>query len=111
MSLPTPPIRSYALQGTVTALGTIIYSAPITRTAIISGIKFTNPTLPYDLTLSRYSSLQGTTIDLYQLTGLSAGDVLTDSFPYYLDPSDILTATSSVAGTTFIINIQEYNIL
>ena len=101
-------VRRYSLQGTITVGGTLLYQASQSRSAIITGIIFTNPTNAYEIYLSKFSSSQNLTQDVYQLTGLAIGDVITDNFNYPMEPNDSLTADTNVAGTTYLINIIEY---
>jgi hypothetical protein len=61
-----------------------------------------NNSIAYTLTVSKYTSATSSTTQVYSIN-LSAGDTVTDTFKYHLDEGDYITATSSVAGTTFII--------
>jgi hypothetical protein len=64
-------------------------------------MRFNNP-IAYILTVSKYTAATASTTKVYSIN-LSAGDTVTDTFNYHLDEGDYITATSSVAGTTFII--------
>jgi hypothetical protein len=61
-----------------------------------------NNSIAYTLTVSKYTLATSSTTQVYSIN-LSAGDTVTDTIKYHLDEGDYITATSSVAGTTFIV--------
>lgn len=71
---------------------------------IVSLLRFRNAS-SYVLTLSRYSKKSNRTDIIYQYT-LAAGDTVLDATQYLLNNGDILYARSSVAGTTYVANVQ-----
>ena len=89
-------------QGTVSLVGTTILEIPQYQTVQVTGIRFNNAAA-YDLKLEKFDFATGTTLTIYDLT-LSAGDTVTDDFPYIMTVNDKLIATSSIAGTTFFVN-------
>lgn len=93
-------IGQFTNQGTLSTSGTIIHTAPDNNVSELRYMRFNNP-LAYILTVSKYTASTTTTTQVYSVT-LSAGDTITDSFPYFLNEGDYITVTSSVSGTTFI---------
>lgn len=88
----------FSNQGTLSTSGTIIHTAPDNNVSEVRSLRFNNPSA-YTLTLTKYTS--GTPTIIYSL-GLSAGDIVTDTFNYYLQEGDYIKATSNITGTTFI---------
>lgn len=93
-------IGKFTNEGILSTLGTIIHTAPNNNVSEIRYMRFNN-TSAYTLTISKYTASTATTTQVY-LVNLSAGDTMTDSFPYFLNEGDYITVTSSIAGTTFI---------
>ena len=87
-------------QGTLSTSGTIIHTAPDNNVSELRYMRFNNP-LAYTLTVFKYTLATTTTTKVYSVN-LSAGDTITDSFPYFLNEGDYITVTSSISGTTFI---------
>jgi hypothetical protein len=91
-------VYSEVLTGTVDITGTILYTAPAGG-ATISALRFSNPAA-YDITISRFDNIDGTTLDLYSLS-LAAGDIVSDTYNYTLKDGDYIMLTSSVVGTVY----------
>jgi hypothetical protein len=87
--------------GNVSTLETKLYVVPANYVADLLSIRFNN-SKAYTLTVSKYSQATQSASVLYSLN-LSAGDTVTDNFPYYLDSGDYLIATSSISGTHYTI--------
>ena len=86
------------LSGTADPTGTIIFTGTPGGANIYS-LRFNN-SVAYDITVSRFDELTGTSIDLYTLN-LAAGDTVTDSYTYILKENDYIQVTSSIAGTIY----------
>lgn len=93
-------IGKFTSQGTLSTSGTIIHTAPDNNVSELRYMRFNN-SLAYTLTVSKYTLSTTTTTQVYSVN-LSAGDTITDSFPYFLNEGDYITVTSSISGTTFI---------
>lgn len=91
-------VYTEVLCGTVDVTGTILYTGPAGG-ATISALRFNNPAA-YDITISRFNNIDGTTLDLYTLN-LSAGDTISDTYNYTLKDGDYIMVTSSVPGTVY----------
>lgn len=91
-------INTEILYGNVDITGTILYTAP-PGGASITVLRFSN-TAAYDITISRFNNIDGTTLDLYTLN-LAAGDIVNDSYCYNLKDGDYIMVTSSVPGTAY----------
>jgi hypothetical protein len=91
----------FSNQGTLSTSGTILHTAPENNISELYSMRFNNP-VAYTLTVSKHTAATSSTTQVYSIN-LSAGDTVTDTFKYHLDEGDYITATSSVAGTTFII--------
>jgi hypothetical protein len=96
-------IGKFTNQGTLSVSGTILHTAPDNNVSEIRLLRFNNPAA-YTLTLRKYTA--GVPTQVYSVN-LSAGDTITDSFQYFLDENDYIHATSSVAGTTFIVEGED----
>lgn len=90
-------------QGTLSVSGTILHTAPDNNVSEIRLLRFNNPSA-YTLTLKKYTS--GSPTQIYSIN-LAAGDTITDSFTYFLNENDYIEATSSVSGTTFIVEGED----
>jgi hypothetical protein len=90
-------------QGTLSVSGTILHTAPNNNVSEIRLLRFNNPAA-YTLTLRKYTA--GVPTQIYSIN-LAAGDTITDSFQYFLDENDYIHATSSVSGTTFIVEGED----
>ena len=93
-------IGKFTSQGTLSTLGTVIHTAPDNNVSELRYMRFNNSSA-YTLTVSKYTASTAATTQVYSVN-LSAGDTITDSFPYFLNEGDYITVTSSIAGTTFI---------
>jgi hypothetical protein len=93
----------FSNQGTILLSGTIMHTAPENNSSQIRYMRFNNPSA-YTLTLKKYTS--GSPTKIYSIN-LSAGDTVTDSFPYFLNENDYIEATSNVLGTTFIVEGED----
>lgn len=98
----------FSKQGDVLTTGTVLYTgtsggALLTRVLIL---RFNNPAA-YDLKLEKYEASTSSTITIYELS-LSAGDTLTDSLSYALNPGDELIVTSNITGTTYYVYGIDY---
>lgn len=91
-----------AVTGTVLATGTRT-AASLTK---VTNLRFNNPAA-YTLKLEKYEAASGITTVVYDLT-LAAGDTVTDSFNYALNPGDELIATSNITGTTYYLYGLDY---
>lgn len=87
--------------GNVSTLETRLYIVPANFAADLLSLRFNN-SRAYTLTVSKYTEATKNSVVLYTLN-LSAGDTVTDNFPYYLDEGDYLTATSNISGTHYTI--------
>jgi hypothetical protein len=90
----------FSNQGTLSTLGTTIHTALDNNASELRYMRFNNA-LAYTLTVSKYTAATAATTQVYSVN-LSAGDTITDSFPYFLNEGDYIRVTSSIAGTTFI---------
>ena len=93
--------QSFSNQGTLSTSGTVLHTGPDNNISELYSMRFNN-SIAYTLTVSKYTLATSSTTQVYSIN-LSAGDTVTDTFKYHLDEGDYITATSSVAGTTFII--------
>jgi|LauGreDrversion4_2_1035121.scaffolds.fasta_scaffold127327_3 hypothetical protein len=87
-----------AVTGTVLATGNADKSLTLTK---VVNLRFNNPAA-YILQLYKYEALTATTSLIYELT-LDAGDTVTDSLAYALNPGDTMTAYSNIVGTTYYV--------
>ena len=87
--------------GQVSTLESKLYVVPRGNTLDFQSLRFNNAKA-YTLTVSKYTEATKNSAVLYTLN-LSAGDTVTDNFPYYLDEGDYLTAISSISGTHYTI--------
>ena len=91
------------LQGTLPIGTHTLYTVPVGKESRVN-LRFFGP-LAYGIQLSRYDSILGTSVILYDLT-LSAGDSVVDSSYYLLKENDelVLTvATNSVDYNLFFV--------
>lgn len=96
-------------QGALLLTGTDIYVAPTNNRSTIQSIRF-NSAVDYSITLSHYDAATATTTGVYTMY-LSAGDILTDTFPFNLNSGDKLIALSNPAGATYSVQgIDEPNL-
>ncbi len=89
---------SDVLTGTIDPTGTIIFTGTAGG-AYIYALRFNNPAA-YTITLSKFDSLTGTSLNLYTLN-LAAGDTVTDGYNYTLKENDYIEVTCSIAGTVY----------
>jgi len=101
-------MQEFSLQGQLSTTGTRFFSVPEKNISKVTSIRFNNPAA-YNLTLAKYDTRTKTLVNIYNLS-LSAGDTVTDSYVYFLEANEYLVATSSVPGTTFILNGVTYQI-
>lgn len=94
----------FSLQGELSIAGTTFFIVPPNCIYKIFNIRFNNPAA-YTLTLAKYDGYN--LINIYTLN-LSAGDTITDNFVYYLEPNQYIVATSSVPGTSYILNGSKF---
>ena len=95
----------YPLQGTIGPGSTTIFTVSPNSGCNVGNIRVHNPAA-YDFTLTKYQASTASTIIVYSLS-LSAGDTVTDTFPYVFEPGDQLIFTSSIAGTTYQVLVTE----
>lgn len=93
--------QKFSNYGSLDLAGTIIHQAPSNNSSVVKSIRFNN-SASCVITLSHYNSSTATTSTIYTVN-LSAGDIMTDTFPFYLEANDRLIATPSVIGTSFTI--------
>jgi uncharacterized membrane protein len=99
----TGPVTStIAIQKVLPAGANVIITTAVGWRATINGITFNNPA-PLSVTVSLYKASTSTTINVYTFN-LAAGDVVADNNQYALFPGDILTVTTSVGGTNFMMS-------
>lgn len=89
------------LIGELSTTGTVFFVSPTRTISKVITLRFNNPAA-YTLTLAKYDASTSNTVTVYTLN-LSAGDTVTDSFVYILNPGEYLTATSSILGTSYIL--------
>lgn len=94
----------FSNEGTVSTSGTILHTAPENNISEVYFIRFYN-SLPYILTISKYTESTSTTINMYSLD-LNGGDIPTDEFRYLLDEGDRIEASCNIPGTTYTIEGQ-----
>ena len=95
-------------QGEIDITGTVLLENITDSTiSIVNLIRVSNPAA-YVFTLSRYSAADATLIQVYTFN-LSAGDVFTDEFTYYLDTGDYLIGYSDVVGTNYVTTVFDAN--
>jgi hypothetical protein len=96
-------------QGTLSLTGTDIYVAPTNNRSTIQSIRF-NSAVNYSITLRYYDASTAVTTSVYTIY-LSAGDIVTDTFPFNLNSGDKIIALSNPAGATYSIQgIDEPNV-
>lgn len=93
-----------SLEGVITVGGSTIFTVPLNKSYQSAMIRVNNPAA-YNFTLSKYTASTATTYTIYTLA-LSAGDTVTDTFVYLFGPGDQLILDSSIAGTTYIIDLN-----
>jgi len=93
-----------SLEGVITVGGSTIFTVPPGKSYQVLALRVNNPAA-YDFTVSKYTASSATTYTIYTLS-LSAGDTVTDSWLYMFEPGDQLIIDSSIAGTTYIIDIN-----
>lgn len=93
-----------SLEGVITVGGSTIFTVPPGKSYQVLALRVNNPAA-YDFTVSKYTASSATTYTIYTLS-LSAGDTVTDSWLYMFEPGDQLILDSSIAGTTYIIDIN-----
>lgn len=92
------------LQGTLNIGSTNLIVVPLKGLYAVS-LKFYNPAA-YDITLSIERAKQGNTVVAYSLT-LDAGDSVEDT-GYTLYPNDKLIVDTTVAGTSYFVDLKKY---
>lgn len=93
------------IQGGLGVSEKTIYKAPLNRTAKITSISYANTAnIAYSIALYRNANGEKS---LYYAFDLDAGDVVLDQFTHDLDPTDTLSATSSIGTVNFIIDGEE----
>ena len=97
-----PVTSGIAVQRVLPSGANVIMTCATGWRAIISGVTFNNPSA-MTVTLSLYKASTTDSIDVYTFT-LAAGDVVADNNQYVLLPGDILTVTTSAAGTNFMMS-------
>lgn len=93
--------QKFSNYGSLALAGTIIHQAPANNSSVVKSIRFNNPSA-CAITLSHYNASTATTSVIYTIN-LSAGDIMTDTFPFFLDENDRLIATPTSTGTSFTI--------
>jgi hypothetical protein len=101
-------MAEFSKQGVVSTSGTVLYTGSTTVSLLtkVLTLRFNNPAA-FQLRLSKFEATTSTTTIIYDLN-LSAGDTLTDTLSYALNPGDRLIATSNIAGTTYYIYGVDY---
>ena len=101
-------MAEFSKQGDVSTTGTVLYTGSSTVSLLTKVLimRFNNPAA-YDLKLEKYEASTTTTTTIYDLS-LSAGDTLTDSLSYALNPGDELIVTSNITGTTYYVYGLDY---
>jgi hypothetical protein len=93
-------------QGIVNSIsGSTLYEALPEKPVRVVNMRFTCPNA-YILKVVRYNFEGNDTSVLYELT-LNAGDTVTDTFEYLLNPKDNIQATVNAPGVSFVISIVE----
>lgn len=93
-----------SLEGVITVGGSTIFTVPPGKSYQVLALRVNNPAA-YDFTVSKYTASSATTYTIYTLS-LSAGDTVTDNWLYMFEPGDQFIIDSSIAGTTYIIDIN-----
>lgn len=93
--------QKFSNYGSLALAGTIIHEAPANNSSVVKSIRFNNSS-SCAITLSHYDSSTATTSVIYTVN-LSSGDIMTDTFPFYLEAGDRLIATPTSIGTSFTI--------
>ena len=101
-------MAEFSKQGDLSITGTVLYTGSRGGAALtkVTNLRFNNPAA-YDLRLEKYEASTGITTVIYDLT-LSAGDTVTDSLNYALNPGDQLIAVSNISGTTYYVYGSDY---
>lgn len=89
------------LMGELSTTGTVFFTNPVNTLARVVLMRFNNPNA-YTLTLRKHNVRSSSTVVVYTLN-LSAGDTITDSFTYVLNSDEYLSATSDIAGTSYLL--------
>lgn len=90
----------FSKEGKLTTGTTILYSAE--KQTIIKMIRFNN-TQAFNITLFK---ITGTNTSKIWSLELNAGDTITDTFEYVLEPKSRLEITCNVAGTSYSLSGQ-----
>lgn len=93
--------QRFSNYGSLAVIGTTIHEAPANNSSTVKSIRFNNASA-CTISLSHYEYLTSTTSHIYTVN-LSAGDIMTDTFPFFLNAGDRLIATPSAVGTSFTI--------
>lgn len=93
------------LTGKVSSAGSIIYITPFDRTATAESIRFNSP-VAYNLEVYKYTRSPERKSLVYKLE-LDAGDTVTDSFFYMLNPNEGFFVKSSTGETTYTLIVTE----
>jgi hypothetical protein len=96
---------NFSDSGTVDTSPVDIVACASNARKAISCIEFKNPSA-YTITVDHYNGESGTTVNIHSFI-LSAGDKLIIDNNIFLDPKDKLIATSSIAGTTYLVSGEE----
>lgn len=93
-------------QGLVNStFGTTLYEALPGKFVQVINMRFTCPNA-YTLKVTRFNSDTNVTSVLYDLT-LNAGDTVTDTFEYLLNPQDSINAITNAPGVSYVISARE----
>ena len=90
--------------GTILNTSTDLCVGPNNNQAVVMSMRV-NHLSACTLAFSFYDASLATTTAIYQVS-LAAGDILTDTFPYYLNEGDKITATSTPTGASFTVEFE-----
>jgi hypothetical protein len=90
----------FSNQGILSTSGTAIHTAPDNNMSEVTFMRFCNASVSCNVTVQKGSTI------IYSVD-LAAGDVLTDDDLYVLEENELMTATSSVAGTSYVVSGED----
>lgn len=97
------------LQGNILTTGVTIYTVPANKNGNINNIKISNPTgAAFDVAL--YKVISSTPILIYSFN-LEAGDILSDTDSYLLNPGTSIYAESSSNDVVYTVNGNEIDLI
>lgn len=92
-------------QGLLSIGSNVLFEADIKKNYTVKLIKFTNISA-YDIELKKYDTSDNTELTVVKLN-LDPGDTVLDTTPYTINQKDKLIVNTTVANTSFLIELTE----